>query len=241
MNVLKNTNKTKKFILVIVFLILFNFCCPVKSNANDIIQRIEYSAVELVYLIENGVLTLLNNIFCDKSKQTEGTIYISPENIIKGKFVLMDSNIFKKVEKCDGDYYDTGAIVDGDESDGEFGSSILKGRNELRNTISGWYYALRNLALVALLSILVYVGIRMLLTSVSQDKAKYKMMLKDWFVALCLLFAMHYIMIATLNLCSTVTKAIGASGQNVNMTEKTMNTINENMTEAWNKIVRIYK
>lgn len=65
---------------------------------------------------------------------------------------------------------------------------------ELRTYIAGWYKTLRNLALVALLSILVYIGIRIILSSVASDKAKYKQMLMDWAVAISLLFVMHYIM-----------------------------------------------
>ena len=66
--------------------------------------------------------------------------------------------------------------------------------NELKSTISSWYIVLRDLSLVALLSVLVYVGIRIIISSTSKDKAKYKQMLVDWLVAICLLFVMHYIM-----------------------------------------------
>lgn len=58
----------------------------------------------------------------------------------------------------------------------------------LHNTIASWYVALRNLALVALLSVLLYVGIRMVISSSATDKSKYKEMLFNWFVAMCLLF-----------------------------------------------------
>lgn len=64
----------------------------------------------------------------------------------------------------------------------------------LQPTIASWYLALRNIALVALLSILVYIGIRITLTSIAGDKAKYKQMLIDWVVAIALVFLMHYIM-----------------------------------------------
>ena len=66
---------------------------------------------------------------------------------------------------------------------------------QLRPTIAKWYNALRTVALVGLLSVLVYIGIRIILSSGSaQNQAKYKTMLKDWLVALCLLFVLHYIM-----------------------------------------------
>lgn len=70
----------------------------------------------------------------------------------------------------------------------------------LRSTISKWYTNLRNIAIVGLLSVLIYIGIRILLCSASQEKAKYKNMLKDWLVGMFLVFFMHYIMAFTMNL-----------------------------------------
>ncbi len=65
---------------------------------------------------------------------------------------------------------------------------------DLQSLVSQWYYAIRNIAIVASMSVLLYIGIRMLLASVSQEKAKYKQMLIDWVVGVCLLFFLHYIM-----------------------------------------------
>ena len=68
--------------------------------------------------------------------------------------------------------------------------------------------ALRNFAIVGLLCVLVYVGIRMVISSTASDKAKYKQMLMDWLVALCLLFVLHYIMAFTITLTETFSDAI---------------------------------
>ena len=61
----------------------------------------------------------------------------------------------------------------------------------IRETIASWYIALRNLAIVGLLSVLLYVGIRMIISSTASDKAKYKQMLMDWLISLCILFFLH--------------------------------------------------
>lgn len=82
---------------------------------------------------------------------------------------------------------------------------------QLQGVISDWYYALRNFAIVGLLSILVYVGIRIIISSTASDKAKYKQMLKDWLVALCLLFFLHYIMAFTLEMINAVNGMIADS------------------------------
>lgn len=78
----------------------------------------------------------------------------------------------------------------------------------LHSTIANWYIALRNLAIVALLSVLLYVGIRMVISSTASDKAKYKQMIMDWIVALCILFFLHYIMSFILTVTSIVTEGI---------------------------------
>ena len=80
----------------------------------------------------------------------------------------------------------------------------------LQPTIAAWYVTLRNIALVALLSILVYIGIRITLSSVSSDKAKYKQMLIDWTVAICLVFLMHYIMSFSVTINEYIVKAISS-------------------------------
>ena len=66
---------------------------------------------------------------------------------------------------------------------------------------------LSNISLVFLLCILVYIGIRIMFTSTAADTAKYKKMLIDWVVALCLLFVLHYIM-AAVNTAIEINKAI---------------------------------
>lgn len=99
--------------------------------------------------------------------------------------------------------------------DGSNGTEVKKttqvsSAKTLQPTISKWYKTFRNIAIVALLSILVYVGIRITLSSISSDKAKYKQMLMDWAVALCLVFLMHYIMAFSVTINEKIIKAISA-------------------------------
>ena len=79
---------------------------------------------------------------------------------------------------------------------------IEQASKTLQPTVATWYKALRAIALVGLLSVLVYVGIRILISSTGQEKAKYKKMIIDWLSALCLLFVLHYIMLFTLEMSS---------------------------------------
>lgn len=65
----------------------------------------------------------------------------------------------------------------------------------LQDTVAKWYYRVLIVALVGMMSVLVYMGIRILLSSTASDKAKYKEMLGDWIIGMVILFVMHYGMI----------------------------------------------
>ena len=72
--------------------------------------------------------------------------------------------------------------------------------NNIRAQVSIWYVAIRNLSATILAIMVLYVGIRMAISSVAEEKAKYKRMLADWVVSLLLLFVLHYIMLLIINI-----------------------------------------
>lgn len=211
---MKKKSVLKKFILMITILLSFTIVFPKQVNAGA-----AANLMNILYALPKGVLKIANELMCDDdhecnleiSEDGTGEIisYVSPESIIKGKFILLDPNIFKeavpRTGTADGykdEYYDSG------------NTELVNDKNELRKSFAAWYVALRNFVLVGMACVLVYIGIRMVISSVSQDKAKYKSMIKDWFVAMCLVVFMHYIMVFTLNISSMITEAIGTGGRN---------------------------
>ena len=74
------------------------------------------------------------------------------------------------------------------------GESIVR---NMRLAIAGWYYVMRNIAASILLCVLIYVGIRMAISTVASDKAAFKKMLVDWVCSLALIFLIQYIIIFT--------------------------------------------
>ena len=79
------------------------------------------------------------------------------------------------------------------------GESIKFGTatTDIINNISKYYLIIRNLSIAILLVILLYVGIRMAISTVASEEAKYKKMLKDWAISLVLVFVLHFIIIIT--------------------------------------------
>lgn len=81
---------------------------------------------------------------------------------------------------------------------------------DLRDNVANWYVSIRNIVIVGMMSVLVYIGIRILISSTSSDKAKYKQFLMDWIVAMCLVFIMHYIMAFSNTIVNKITSVISS-------------------------------
>lgn len=126
----------------------------------------------------------------DKTFLIDASIYkipnmlYSPESIFANNIALLDINFLKPNNYT--------PIIEGDTQAHEMANSAAGG--ELKNTIASWYKSFRNIAVVALLSVLVYLGIRILISSTAADKAKYKESISNWLMALCLVFVIHLIM-----------------------------------------------
>lgn len=65
----------------------------------------------------------------------------------------------------------------------------------MSNSVATWYVAVRNLSIIGSAIVLIYVGIRMAISSVAEDKAKYKIMLKSWVIGIILMFLLQYIVL----------------------------------------------
>lgn len=98
-----------------------------------------------------------------------------------------------------------------DDEGNEVITSKQNTAKEIRGVISQWYASIRNIALVLMMSVLLYIAIRMLLTTIAQDKAKYKQMMVDWVVGMCLLFFMHYIMAFSVSIVKQFIKIIDSA------------------------------
>lgn len=123
----------------------------------------------------------------------------SPENIFGNRIAALDVNFLRS---------NTYTPISGKfeaEDAAESSASLVS------TAISVWYKGFRNVAIVGLLSVLVYLGIRILISTAATDKAKYKESLKDWLVALCLVFFIHILMSGILMLSDAVTDLFSAT------------------------------
>lgn len=237
MNFLTKKKSVQKIIITCIFLILFNFIVPTYSQAG-IGGTLSAPVVGLICVICDAFNCLMANfmvesqnvftVYPDKDYDTARQ-YIK-ENPYKADdalpTIIMDPNDFI------GDYgipilkYTPAQIFSGRLPSLDvnfFRDDIPEIKDEpksivahLRGVVSSWYVALRNLAVVGLLSVLIYLGIRMIITSSNAEKAKYKQSIVDWLVAMCLVFFLHYIMAFTLTMTEAITNMISNDDINNN-------------------------
>ncbi|MBP3256174.1 MAG: hypothetical protein J6M60_06805 [Clostridia bacterium] len=213
---MKNTTKKsiiqKIIISVLTIFILANFITPTISRAEDgdiadtvfsVLQKITVSIGDGIMWVVNGVVSGWNDAmsvyvyvanydnWSEAQSNKLGFHYVeipvfkvTPEKIFANEIDLLNVNI---ISASDGD----GTIV-----------------GELKKVVSQWYQAFRGLVIVAMLSILVYVAIRIILSSTASDKAKYKTMIKDWLIGFAIIFFMHYIIAFSISAVELLSKAI---------------------------------
>ena len=195
----------KKFLIVLLITLTLNnfFMQPVAQAAE--LGAFE-QAVEVVVSILGGLVGLLTlperflaiqaadqikNLSAEIAYIDNGTNIpdtITPYEILFNKVTIVDVNFFN-IGTASGTQ--EGAIV-----------------NKIRLGVSGWFYAMRNISAAILLCILLYVGIRMAISTIASDRAMYKKMLVDWICSLCLIFLLQYIMIFTIYCNNAIVNAI---------------------------------
>lgn len=121
------------------------------------------------------------------TKFGDGSSYITPFDIFFRTYKIIDINFFD---------------FNGLNSD----SFIYK----FRTSVAYWFYGLRFISSAILLCILVYVGIRMAISTVAEDKSKYKKMLIDWVCSLALIFVLQYLAIGIIYINNVIVDSLRA-------------------------------
>lgn len=127
----------------------------------------------------------------------------------KSKIYTIEDIVFNRVPILDVNFFSDKA---GGESISE-GSIIYK----IRNVVATWYVSFRNLVIVALAIILVYIGIRLAMSTIAERKANYKRLIIGWLKALIIVMIVHYLMYIVLTLNSDLVQLISETSINANV------------------------
>ena len=142
------------------------------------------------------------SMLSDKGELALPMIQLTPYEIFSNKGNIFSVNFFKNLSD-DEKYTD----------EKKENKTLLY---SMQDSIASWYKTFRLIAIIGMLPVLVYIGIRILISAPS-DKAKYKENLMDWSIAFLLIFAMHYIMSFSNIIIDDVTDMIGSIDINVDV------------------------
>lgn len=126
----------------------------------------------------NVILTIMIN-----SGSSGGNARFSIQNTVFNQYALFNINFFSPSTEY--------------RNNTAFNESISR-------SVAQWFIICRNISLVILLGILIYVGIRMVISTVAMEKAKYKKMLISWVESIVILFVLQYIFIILIMLSENI-------------------------------------
>ena len=76
--------------------------------------------------------------------------------------------------------------------------------NTIKQSVATWYVSVRNISAVAIAIVLVYIAIRMAISTVADSRAKYKKMMVFWLESVALLFLLHFFVLIALNIADAI-------------------------------------
>lgn len=112
-----------------------------------------------------------------------------------------------------------------------------------RQGVATWYFALRNLSIIISLAILIYIGIRMAISTIASEKAVYKKMIVDWTVGFTILFFLHYIILLIITINNQLVDliySVSSSGNNIlsDYTQELFNNIfSVSFVQGWGSLI----
>ena len=142
----------------------------------------------------NSIVSIVNYT---ASGGTAGLDFLTVEEIVMGEVPLLDIDYFNYRY----------ATTSG-------GTTLNNANSIIKSSVASWYYSIRNLAIAILLLVLIYIGIRMAMSTVASEKATYKKMFTSWMTSFILVFIMHYIIIIALFISKSTLTLLSTAAQN---------------------------
>ena len=201
----------KKLVIILLITIIISNYCIMSSYAatSTIVDDIIYTFTDVLGLVV-GILTSPMRWFAlgagwaiDKFSALVAYTEGATDSSVDTSTITPFDIFFNKVKLVDINFFDIGTE-----------SNFI---NTMRTSVASWYYIMRIIAASILLVILIYVGIRMAISTVASDRAMYKKMLVDWVCSLALVFLLHYIIIFVITVNNSIVSVIENSVDNTNV------------------------
>ncbi len=148
-----------------------------------------------------GIVARIINIFIIQIDVLLSTMTVTEESGEAVFWLTIDRMVFNRVALFNIDFLDTEATYKVGDVEITANTTNL----EIKKGITTVYYICRVLAMIISLLVLIYIGMRMALSTVASDQAKYKKMLVSWVESIIILFVGIYIVAIFIELGETLT------------------------------------
>lgn len=151
---------------------------------------------------------LLVETFCKLITPT-GDAFVDMISAAIGEVATIDGAVYNRISKVDIDFFakdeaqyynKNGTLMDG---------VTPPLRVSMKDVVNTMYGMLRGLAIIVLLVMLVYIGIKIMITSTAEKKASYKTVFFAWVMGVSMLMLFPYVMKYTIQLNSALCTWIG--------------------------------
>lgn len=152
------------------------------------------AVAKLINIIPTLISSLLNSVVNSQQINGSGTLEFTIQDLLEGKYDMFSIDFFGNVNETE------------------------RVTGILTQNIVIWYSAMRNLAIGITLLVLVYVGIRMAISTVADEKAKYQKMLIAWVKGFCMIFVLIFIIMIAINISNGIVELVPKSTENLEKT-----------------------
>ena len=167
----------------------------------------EMAGEETSFNLKNAVMDAPDEL----KKQMEESLTV--EKIVYNKVPVFDINVFS--------------------STGVGAKDSLSGI--VKTMVANWYYVVRTGSIIVLLIVLIYLGVKMAISTSVESKATFKEMLFNWLVSFIVVYFMHYIILFGIQMNETFVKILANMGEQLNLYQE-VRTLTYS-TEVWKGIV----
>lgn len=167
-------------------------------SLGDAVLGVVFQMISMVFnsfpMAIHALLTqMTKNPYSTNPEEWGGVAAFAISLVDKDNFFTIERTVFGEVALFQANVFNT-------EDTYTLGISNTKTINQspnilkLKESCASWFYTCRMLALMINALVLIYVGIRMAISTVASEEARYKKMLISWAESMVVLFLLHYIM-----------------------------------------------
>lgn len=233
------STKNRIIAFVLTILIILNFAVPKLSYAapvtqpTDTLEQIDSSMTKegIESMMSDGATNVKSQTYDGDNNVSEQTknISLQPGMTVGSSIIRLLVSIFVivpyilnsilslivgtntfTIEELLTNQYDIVDIKFWDTNTSGTNASTV---NTIRKNVATWYYSIRNIAIIAMVVILIYIAIRLAILIASKESspnvvAQYKRLFVNWLVGLVLLVILHFLLIFFITLIDQFTKII---------------------------------